>query len=81
MPNSISKNRFRKTLIFEKYFPKIIYEGKIGFSEGWKNYWGEEEKNSNFSLQNYNGNEDGTRDFKFKISCIKLNSLLLDQIK
>jgi hypothetical protein len=36
MFKSISENRIRKNINFGKRFPKIIYEGKIGISEGLK---------------------------------------------
>jgi hypothetical protein len=43
---SISENRIRKNINFGKHFPKIIYEGKIGISEGLEETFGGEEKNS-----------------------------------
>jgi hypothetical protein len=44
MSKSISENKIRKNMNFEKHFSKIIYEGKIGISEGWKKHGGEEKK-------------------------------------
>jgi hypothetical protein len=40
----ISENIIRKNINFGKRFPKTVYEGKIGISEGLKETWGEEEK-------------------------------------
>jgi hypothetical protein len=49
----ILKNRIRKIINFVKLFPKTIYEGKIGISEGLKEILrGRREK---FIYNNYNG--------------------------
>jgi hypothetical protein len=40
MFKSFSKNRIRKNIYFGKYFPKTIYEGRIGILEGLEETWG-----------------------------------------
>jgi hypothetical protein len=46
MFKSNSKKRIQKNLNFGKYFPKTIYEGKIGFLEWLEETSGGEEKST-----------------------------------